>query len=60
MSISFEPSMSIFFFTSALATLLTTLCALSVDLMSRLNVVLMVSGIITWPLEPCRISMSIC
>ena len=45
-SMPFEPSMSAFFLTSALPTLFTALCALSVDSMSRLNVIVMVSGII--------------
>ena len=40
MSISVEPSVRTFFFTSALPTLLTTLRALSVDSTSRSNVIL--------------------
>ena len=50
-------------FTSALPTLLTTLsilCVLSVDSVSRLNVVFMVSGTMIWSLEPCGISVSVC
>ena len=60
MSMSFEPSISTFFFRSDLPTLFTTLRVLSVDVMSRLNVILTVSGIITWSLEPCGISISMC
>ena len=48
------------FFTDALPTLFTTLCALSVDVMSSLKVTLTVSSIITWSLEPCGIWISIC
>ena len=44
--ISFESSISTFF-TSAVSTLFATLRALSVDVMSRLNVILTVSGTIT-------------
>ena len=47
MSMSFEPRISTFFFTSVLPTLFTKLRALSVDVNSRLNVILTVFGIIT-------------
>ena len=47
MSMSFEPSMSTFFLTNALPTLFATLRALSDDSVSRLNVILKVSGTIT-------------
>ena len=57
-SISVEPSMSTFFLTSTLPVLLTTLHALSIDSISRLNVILTVFGIITWFYEPCGISIS--
>ena len=59
-SISFKPSMSTFFLMSVLPTLFTMLRVMSVDSISRLNVILTVSGIITWSLEPCGISISIC
>ena len=45
--LSFDPIISTFFFTNALPSLLTILHALSVDLMSSVNVVFIVSGAMT-------------
>ena len=44
----------------ALLALLIILHALSVDSMSRLNVIFTLSGIIAWSLKLCVISVSIC
>ena len=60
MSISFEPRLSTFFFTSILPMLLTTLRVLSVDSISRSNFILPVSGTITWSTEPLGIIILKC
>ena len=52
--------MSNFYLTSALPTLFTTLRTLSFDSRSKSNVIFKVSGTITWSLEPCGISVSMC
>ena len=52
---SFEPSISTFFFTNALPTLLTILLALSANSMSRTKV----SVTIVWSFETCSILISI-
>ena len=50
--------MSIFFFSNALPTLLTMLPVLSVDSVSKSNVIFAVSGTMIWSLEPFGISIS--